>query len=305
MVHQGPRQDVSQEVGVDFDSLRCFTAAANTLNFRAASQQVGLSPAAFSERIRRLEEDLGVRLFERTTRRTHLTAAGHRLLPHALQLLEDVAACRRIANADEANLPFTLTLGTRYELGVSWLAPALDPLRRTRPNRTIHLTMGDSPELLERTRTGQIDATVTSSRLTEGAFRYATLHEETYAFVGTDQIVRGPEDVRGLTLIDVADDLPLFRYLLDALPDGRPWPFAGHSYMGGIAAIRVRVLAGDGVAVLPRYFIGPDLAAGRLRELLPDQPLLRDAFRLVWRAHHPMERALLELAEELRALPLR
>ncbi|MCA9490667.1 MAG: LysR family transcriptional regulator [Myxococcales bacterium] len=290
---------------MDFDSLRCFTAAADTLNFRAAAKQVGLSPGAFSDRIRRLEEELGTRLFDRTTRRAHLTAPGHRLLPHAMQLLADIDACRRVANTEEANRPYTLTVGTRYELGVSWLAPALTDLRLTRPNRRIHLNMGDSPELLERTRNGTIDATVTSSRLADGTLRYATLHAEDYAFVGTSQEVDGPDDVRDLTLVDISEDLPLFRYLLDALPDGRPWPFAHHAYMGGIAAIRVRVLAGDGVAVLPRYFIQPDIDARRVRELLPGQPLHRDAFRLVWRAHHPLEEALLELAEELRGLPLK
>lgn len=289
---------------MDFDSLRCFTAAADTLNFRAAAQRVGLSPGAFSDRIRRLEETLGTRLFERTTRRTHLTAAGHRLLPHAMQLLADVEACKRIATTEARDRPFTLRLGTRYELGISWLAPAITPLRATRPNRRIHLAMGDSPELLERTLDGTLDATVTSSRLANGALQYANLHEETYAFVGTDQRVDGPDDVRDLTLVDISAELPLFRYLLDALPEGRPWPFADHSHMGGIAAIRVRVLAGDGVAVLPRYFIESDLASGRLRELLPGQKLHTDAFRLVWRAHHPLEDELLELAEELRSLPL-
>lgn len=289
---------------MDVDSIRCFTAAADTLNFRAASRQVGLSPGAFSDRIRRLEEELGIRLFERTTRRAHLTAAGLRLLPHATQLLRDLEACRGVAHDTHTSPPCTLAIGTRYELGISWLAPALTSLRATHPERRLDLTMGDAPELLARTASGELDATVTSSRLAGGALHYATLHPETYAFVGTGQQVAGPDDVARLTLLDVDPTLPLFRYLLDALPDGRPWPFASHSFLGGIAGIRVRLLEGDGVAVLPRYFIQPDLDAGRLTELMPDVSLHEDAFRLVWRAHHPLEHVLVELAEELRALPL-
>lgn len=290
---------------MDLDSLRCFTAAAETLNFRHASKRVALSPGAFSERLRRLEEELEVRLFERTTRRAQLTDAGRRLLPHAHQLIRDADRCGEIARDVGSVVPYELTLGTRFELGLSWLVPSLTELSRARPERTLHVTMGDATDLLGRATRGEIDAVITSSRLTSGQVSYATLHLEQYVFVGTDQEIRAPRDAEGLTLVDISSELPLFRYLLDALPEGGPWPFARQLHMGGIAAIRHRVLEGVGVAVLPRYFIQDDLTAGRLRALLPDVPLREDAFRLVWRARHPLEIELVQLADELRGIPLR
>ena len=76
--------------------------------------------------------------------------------------------------------------------------------------------------------------------------------------------------------------------------------------MGGIGNIRRRVLDGGGrVAVLPRYFVGPDVAAGRLVRLLPRVRLRSDSFRLVWRAGHPREAELVALASDLRQHPLR
>ena len=78
---------------LDLESLRCFEAAAVRLSFRAAANQVGLSPAAFSERIRRLEDELGVSLFARTTRRVKLTPAGERLLPQARKALTETQRC--------------------------------------------------------------------------------------------------------------------------------------------------------------------------------------------------------------------
>lgn len=289
---------------VDLDSLKCFSAAADTLNFRAAAKRVALSPGAFSERIRRLEEDLGSRLFDRTTRRAQLTDAGRRLLPHAHQLLRDADRCMEIAQDDGAIVPYELTIGTRFELGISWLTPSLTLLGASRPERTLHLYFGDSPELLARIKRGEIDAAVGSMRLTSKV-QYARLHTEDYVFIGTEQSVSGPADVGELTLIDIAPDLPLFRYLLDALPDANPWPFARQLYMGGIAAIRHRVIEGLGVAVLPRYFIREDLRKGRLVDLMPSQALREDAFRLVWRTNHPFEHELIALAEELRGIPLR
>jgi LysR family glycine cleavage system transcriptional activator len=65
------------------------------------------------------------------------------------------------------------------------------------------------------------------------------------------------------------------------------------------------VLAGAGVAVLPRYFVADDLAAGRLVEPLAGQRLRSDRFRLIWREGHPAAAALRALADELAALPLR
>jgi DNA-binding transcriptional LysR family regulator len=77
-----------------------------------------------------------------------------------------------------------------------------------------------------------------------------------------------------------------------------------YRYLGGIGGIRHQVLAGVGVAVLPRYFIESDLAAGALVERLPGTQLGSDWFRLVWRADHPRERELELLADELRQRPL-
>jgi LysR family transcriptional regulator, glycine cleavage system transcriptional activator len=288
---------------LDLHSVRCFVTVAETLNFRIASGRVGLSPGAFSVRVKQLEEQLGRELLNRTTRSVRLTDAGLRLLPHARRMLDDAEQFKAIASDTQA-IPYELIVGTRYELGISWFCPALTLLKEAHPERTIHLYMADTPDLMSRTQRGDIDAAYFSARLTLPRLRYATVHPEEYVFVGATDCVAAPADVEHLTLVDVSSDLPLFRYLLDALPGASPWPFGGYEYMGGIGAMRDRILEGVGVGVLPKYFVEPDLAAGRLVRLLPDLPLRQDAFRLVWRADHPREAELLALAEELRARPL-
>lgn len=293
----------------DLESLRCFEAAARHLSFRIAAREVALSPPAFSDRIRRLEEDLGVELFARTTRRITLTEPGSRLLPHARGVLAEARACVR-AVAGEGSAPVELTVGTRFELGLSWLTPSLDELSRRAPWRTLHLVFGDSPELLERTLKGSIDATVTSARLSWARFRYALLHEEKYVFVASRALLGearldDAERAADHVLIDASDDLPLFRYFRDASPAAETWAFRGVEKLGAIGAIRVRVLAGAGVAVLPRYLVERDIAAGTLMAVMPERGLLSDHFRLVWRDGHPRAAELQELAAELREIPLR
>jgi LysR family transcriptional regulator, glycine cleavage system transcriptional activator len=292
----------------DLESLRCFEAAAVQLNFRAAAAAVALSPAAFGDRIKRLEDQIGKALFQRTTRRVVLTAEGEKLLPQVRRTLEEARRCLDITG--EGRIPFELTVGTRFELGLSWLTPSLTRLNKARPERTLHLHFGDSPELLAGARRGAIDCAVTSARLTGGDFRYDLLHEEQYAFVGTSAVLkasplRQASDARGHVLLDLHPDLPLFRYLLDARPGGEPWDFSRIEYLGTIGAVRHRVLEGAGVAVLPRYFIEKDLDSGKLKELMPKVPLQRDHFRLIWRAGHPREDEFHRLAAELRDIPLR
>ena len=289
---------------VDLESLRCFVAVVETQHFAAAARRVALSPAAFSERVRRLEESLDARLLERTSRRVRVTEAGLRLLPHARRMLEDAARCGLVARGSEAPLPFELTIGTRYELGLSWLAPALGALEAARPERTIHLAMADTDDLLHGLDRRRLDAVVFSAPDLRPHLRSAPLHEERYVFVAAPGLPWDPGRVGEARLIDVSPDLPLFRYLADTgVADG--WRFGRCQYMGGIGGIRSRALEGAGVAVLPRYFVQPDLDAGRLVDLLPGRELATDWFRLVWRADHPREEELVGLAAELRGRELR
>ena len=272
----------------DLESLRCFEAAATHLNFRVAAKTVALSPAAFGDRIKRLEDQLAAPLFVRTTRRVALTAAGH----------------------DRGPIPYELTVGTRFELGLSRITPALQPLAALRPERTLHLVFGDSDDLVARVRNGLLDCAVTSARLTVAGLSYEVLHEEDYVFVGSAALLARTPLSRAAhatahVLLDTAADLPLFRYFLDARGRGEAWTFGRIEYLGTIGAIRLRMLQRAGVAVLPRYFVAGDLASGKLVEILPRVRLQRDAFRLVWRSGHAHEQALRLLAADLAKRPLR
>ena len=293
----------------DLFSLACFEAAARTLNFRAAARSVALSSAAFSDRIRRLEEHLEVGLFDRTTRRVQLTPAGQRLLTHARDLLQSARVCRDVAHGKGSVTPYALTIGTRFELGMSWLVPALEPLSLARPERTLHLAFGSGSEILARLRRGELDAVISSSRLVERGLAYVPLHIETYVFVASPRLLEDkplahPDDAAAHHLLDSEPSLPLFRYHLDARTDGRVLDFAGHSYLGTIGAIRQRARRGGGVGVLPRYFVQRDLEDGSLQVVFPEVEPLADTFRLVWLEGHRSSTELVNLGEELRQLPL-
>jgi DNA-binding transcriptional LysR family regulator len=287
------------------ESLRCFHSAAHHLNFRRAAAEVGLTPTAFSERIRGLEEELGSALFVRTTRRVELTTKGIALLSAAENALTAVEACVR-AVREPASIQVRLKVGTRFELGLSWLVPAFIEFERRKPHFTIDTYFGSGDDIVDRLERGLVDCIVTSAPLARDAWHTDVLHPETYEFVGSKALLAERPfekiaDAREHTLLDVDETLPLSRYLLAAAPGLR---FGRVRSCGAGAAIMERALGGFGVAVLPSYMIKKELAARRLVRLLPRVRLLSDSFRLLYRTGHRFAEPLSEIAEFLGRLPL-
>jgi LysR family transcriptional regulator, glycine cleavage system transcriptional activator len=295
---------------LDLESVRCFEAVAVLLNFRQAAQKLALSPAALSDRIRRLEEQLGESLLQRTTRKVALTTAGERLLPQARRLLQENARFLELAR-NRAEMPrVELLIGTRYDLGLSWLVPALVGLEKNRPGRILHLHFGEGPDLLDRLHHGLLDGAITSSPIVGGALDYLVLHPEDYVFVGAKRLleqnpIKVPGDALRHRLLDLTPDLPLFRYFLDQTGDGVPWRFSQTQYLGTIGAVKLRVLQGKGVAVLPKYFVRGDLRQGHLKRILGRVAMRTEYFRLVWRRDHSKAEAIRQLGLELQRFPLR
>ncbi len=293
---------------LDLENLRCFEAAAVHLNFRAAATQVGLSPAAFSERIRRLEDELGCDVFARTTRRVKLTPSGERLLPQARRTLTEAQRCSDLLRQG-GPAPFQLTIGTRFELGMSWVLPALEAQADLRPEQTMHLYFSEGPAIISALMRGGLDAIIGSMRLESPRLRYFPLHEERYCFVASPELIgrvplRAPDDARNHTLVDTSPSLSLFRYWADQAPNSEQWRFGSHLHLGAIAPIRDWVVAGRGVAVLPEYFVGPDLEAGRLVRVLTEVEPRTDWFRLVWLDGHLRTAELESFGQFLRDRPL-
>ncbi|HEY1954816.1 MAG TPA: LysR family transcriptional regulator [Polyangiaceae bacterium] len=291
------------------ESLRCFVEAARLLNFRKAARKVALTPAAFGARIRQLEEQLGAPLFARTTRVVTLTERGLALLPYARHCLESAEDCVRAARGEKGPPTVEIVLGTRHELGLSWVLPQLSALGEKLPHVELHLYFGSGPDLLIRVRTAEVDCAITSTRLSDTKLDAIPLHEERYAFVGAPKLLSEkpftrPEHAARHTLLDASTELPLFSYFRDA-QKGKAYEFARVVRLGAIGAIRERAIAGAGVAVLPEYLIAADRAKKRLVRILPSVKPLADFFRLVFRVDDPRRGLFEAIGRHLAAAPLR
>ncbi len=290
------------------ESLRCFVEAARLLNFRKAARKVALTPAAFGARIRQLEEQLGTPLFQRTTRVVTLTERGLALLPYARTCLDAAEDCVRAARGDKGAPITEIILGTRHELGLSWVLPQLGPLSEKLPHVELHLYFGSGPDLLIRVRTAEVDCAITSARFSDTKLDSISLHKESYVFVGAPALLERtpltkPEHALRHTLLDASTEMPLFSYFRDAQKS--TYEFGRIVRLGAIGAIRERALAGAGVAVLPEYLIDGDLKKKRLSRIMPNVSPLADYFRLVFRGDDPRRSLFEALAKHLADAPLR
>jgi DNA-binding transcriptional LysR family regulator len=291
------------------DSLRCFVEAARLLNFRAAARVVALTPAALGQRIKQLEDIVGRPLFTRTSRKVVLTEAGLAFVPYAREALDAAERCLQAGRGELGPAPQELVIGTRHELGMSWVLPLLPKLRQANPGVTFHMYFGSGADLLVRVRALDVHCAIGSMRVGDPLIASVPLHAERYVLVASPKLlrerpVRTAADLRAHTLFDVNLTMPLFSYLREA-PGGAQFVPGNTIAMGTIAAVRQLVLWGDGLGVLPEYLVTPDLKAKKLVRVLPKQPLQQDWFRLYFRDDDP-RRALFEsIANTLRSEELR
>lgn len=124
----------------------------------AAARAQGLTPAAISQRIKTLEQDLGASLFVRTGKTVQATAACSRLLPHARQLIAEAASLRH--HLDEGTPTGTLKIGAIATVMANLMPQVLMALRESAPKVTPELHPGTSPTLLERVESGALDIAI-------------------------------------------------------------------------------------------------------------------------------------------------
>jgi len=160
--------------------LKYFVALAETRHFGRAAELSFVSQPTLSGQMRKLETELGVALFERTTKSVELTPLGAALLPHARAAIEQTDALARLAGAHRDPLAGPLRLGV-----IPTIAPYLVPLvlgliKKRYPSLKLVLFEEITASLLERLRHHQIDAAIVATPVTEPEFDAKTLFDEPF-----------------------------------------------------------------------------------------------------------------------------
>ncbi|MGV9600988.1 LysR family transcriptional regulator [Streptosporangium sandarakinum] len=143
---------------VELQQLRYVVAVAEIGNFTRAAERCHVVQSALSHQVAALERELGVRLFERTSRRVRLTPAGEAFLPGARACLEAAERARADVAAASGEIRGRLAVGAIPTVAALDLPAALRDYRRRHPRVRITLVSAGSENLIEQVRRGGLDA---------------------------------------------------------------------------------------------------------------------------------------------------
>lgn len=126
-----------------FDEMTTFVRVVEAGSITRAAEQLGVAKSGVSRRLGELEARLGVRLLNRTTRRSSLTDAGRQYYEGAVRLLSDVTELDALVADSEASLEGRLRLAAPLSFGLGHLAPAIDEFMRTHTGVLIDIDFSD------------------------------------------------------------------------------------------------------------------------------------------------------------------
>ncbi|NKQ57699.1 LysR family transcriptional regulator [Amycolatopsis sp. K13G38] len=142
---------------MDVRYLRYFVVVAEELHFGRAAHRLHMAQPPLSQRIRDLERDLGVRLFDRNTRQVRLTEAGALLLEHARRVLDDVDAARQAMGRIKAGGATALRVGCLPDTMPATIQAIMDEFHAHRPDVLVELRELTTNEQLRALRSGELD----------------------------------------------------------------------------------------------------------------------------------------------------
>lgn len=147
---------------MELSQLRYVLQLAETANFSKAADQLYITQPALSQQISLLEEELGLKLFERTTRKVVLTAAGEEFVHGAKKVLEQVAELQRTMELQRREVGGTLSVGLLSTLSHLNIPEYISSFHQVYPNIHIDLQVAWSAELISRVLNRELDAAITN-----------------------------------------------------------------------------------------------------------------------------------------------
>ncbi|MCP8899512.1 LysR family transcriptional regulator [Gilvimarinus xylanilyticus] len=256
---------------IDFKVLRLFVATAQQLSFTRASEELGVPKSAVSKAVQRLESELGVRLFERSSRVVRLTEPGAILLDRARSLLEETSLMLADVQSSHRRVSGQLRLAAPPALG-RYISRELLPLfLRDWPEVNVSLKLSYDYEDLFR------EGLDLAFRM--GGPRDDNLIEKKLGYANR-VVVASPAYLKHFGEITRPEQLPAHRCLQVFDRPFIDWTLtkAGISHVVSVPrvfqcsdmeALKSMLLAGAGVAQLPWLVVRDEIKNGRLAEVLP------------------------------------
>lgn len=163
--------------------LKFVVAVAQERNFRRAAEKCFVTQPALSLGIKKLEEELGVMIFERSRTEVNLTDIGAKIIEQANVILEEAASLKEMAKLGTNQLDGLFKLGMIHSVGPYLLPEIIPILRKTAPKMPLEIEENLTVNLETQLRNGVIDAAVIALPFEVPGLQYKALYDEDFAVV--------------------------------------------------------------------------------------------------------------------------
>ena len=287
--------------------LRYVVAVARERHFGRAAEACFVSQPTLSVAVKKLEEELGVQLFERGPGEVTITPAGLKIVEQAQRVLEESARIREIAAAQSNPLAGPLRLGAIYTIG-PYLLPKLIPiLRRQAPAMQLHIQENFTHRLAESLKSGEVDVILIALPFHEPGVETRAVYDEPFfvavpkghAWETRKRITS--EELTKESLLLLGEGHCFRDQVMEFCHTARSRAIEG----GSLETIRHMVASGVGVTVLPATSVSTNNSPGELIRILPfTRPVPSRRVALAWRRSFPRPEAVEALRKSILATNL-
>ncbi|MEO6032584.1 MAG: LysR substrate-binding domain-containing protein [Burkholderiaceae bacterium] len=295
--------------------LRYIVAVARERHFGRAAEACFVSQPTLSVSIKKLEEELDVKIFERGANEVTVTPLGGELVRQAQQVLEQAAAIKEIAKRGKDPLSGPLRLGVIYTIGPYLLPDLVRQAIERVPQMPLMLQENFTAKLLEMLRTGELDCAIMAEPFPDAGLAIAPLYDE--PFLAAVPVAHPLAKRKSITAEELKQETMLllgtghcFRdHVLEVCPeyarfssdaDGIRKTFEGSS----LETIKYMVASGMGVTVVPRLSVPAELQP-HVRYVPFARPAPTRRVVLAWRRTFTRYEAIAALRNAIYACPLK
>jgi DNA-binding transcriptional LysR family regulator len=254
------------------EEMQNFVRVVEAGSISRAAEQLGVAKSGVSRRLAELESRLGVRLLNRTTRRSSLTEAGQAFYQGAVKLLADVSELNAVAADNNALLEGTLRLAVPLSFGLSHLSPAIDEFLGAHPDLTINIDFSDRHiDLVER----GVDLAIRIADLSDSSLQARRICPIRILLCAS------PVYLEQVGMPTAPDDLRAHRILQYDIGGGSVLRLQDRQGREFVVQTRPRIvanngdflrdmaMAGHGIILTPSFIAWQAIAAGHLVSVMP------------------------------------
>lgn len=292
---------------MNLNELRYIVAVAQELNFRRAAERCFVSQPALSLAIQKLEDELGVRLFERSKTEVAVTSIGKRIVEQAQHVLEEAARIKQIASQGKDQLVGPLRLGVIYTVGPYLLPELIPKLRKMAPQMPLEVEENTTGNLDTLLRNGKLDVIIIALPFGGPGIETRALYDEAFSVVvpidhpwSKKKAVKPGDLVKERVLL-LNTGHCFSNQVVEACPELTRQ--GGETQQGNsLETIRNMVASGLGITVLP-CSANSEKYRSRLLKVVPFvEPAPARRVALAWRKSFGREKAVDALAAAIAAV---